>query len=205
MECSIVERIIPYSDVKQFKYLTMLIQEFHVKVDLLFINEIVEMVSTDLTDEESVSVELSYWVCYQKLINHFYLASEIRWRHSTPKRTTVCSRFDPFITRAKEFLRSIAFGSTKNPHFILNGRLRTRCATGSFINNFTRCWCHTNWHQWHRLQIVIFRTSIHILHSKTIDIRNCYPLCWSSCQTGLRFDIRIGCYWKSVRIGRRID
>lgn len=55
MECSIVERIIPHSDVKQFKYLTMLIQEFHVKVDLLFINEIVEMVSTELTDEESVS------------------------------------------------------------------------------------------------------------------------------------------------------
>lgn len=55
MECSIVERIIPHSDVKQFKYMTMLIQEFHVKVDLIFINEIVGMVSTDLTDEESVS------------------------------------------------------------------------------------------------------------------------------------------------------
>lgn len=57
MECSIVERIIPHSDVKQFKYLTMLIQEFHVKVDLLFINEIVEMVSTELTDEESVGLK----------------------------------------------------------------------------------------------------------------------------------------------------
>lgn len=51
-----MERIIPHSDVKQFKYLTMLIQEFHVKVDLLFINEIVEMVSTELTDEESVNL-----------------------------------------------------------------------------------------------------------------------------------------------------
>lgn len=49
-----MQRIIPHSDVKQFKYLKMLIQEFHVKVDLLFINEIVEMVSTDLSDEESV-------------------------------------------------------------------------------------------------------------------------------------------------------
>lgn len=58
IECSIVQRIIPHSDVKQFKYLTMLIQEFHVKVDLLFINEIVEMVSTELSDEESVSALL---------------------------------------------------------------------------------------------------------------------------------------------------
>lgn len=49
-----MQRIIPHSDVKQFKYLKMLIQEFHVKVDLLFINEIVEMVSTELSDEESV-------------------------------------------------------------------------------------------------------------------------------------------------------
>lgn len=53
VECSVVQRIIPHSDVKQFKYLTMLIQEFHVKVDLLFINELVEMVSSELTDEES--------------------------------------------------------------------------------------------------------------------------------------------------------
>lgn len=55
VECSIVQRIIPHSDVKQFKYLTVLMQEFHVKVDLLFINEIVEMVSTEISDEESVS------------------------------------------------------------------------------------------------------------------------------------------------------
>lgn len=29
-------------------------QEFHVKVDLLFINEIVELVNTEVTEEESV-------------------------------------------------------------------------------------------------------------------------------------------------------
>lgn len=67
VECSIVQRIIPHSNVKQFKYLTMLIQEFHVKVDLLFINEIVEMVSTELSDEESVCVTLSY---FKYLINN---------------------------------------------------------------------------------------------------------------------------------------
>lgn len=66
-----MQRIIPHSDVKQFKYLTMLIQEFHVKVDLVFINELVEMVSTDITDEESVR-KLYY------LIKHIVLFSFIR-------------------------------------------------------------------------------------------------------------------------------
>lgn len=31
-------------------------QEFHVKVDLLFINEIVDLVNTEVTEEESVSL-----------------------------------------------------------------------------------------------------------------------------------------------------
>lgn len=57
IECSIVQRIIPHSNVKQFKYLKVLTQEFHVKVDLLFINEIVEMFTTELTDEEKVYIE----------------------------------------------------------------------------------------------------------------------------------------------------
>lgn len=52
IECSIVQRIVPHSNVKQFKYLKVLTQEFHVKVDLLFINEIVELVSVELSDEE---------------------------------------------------------------------------------------------------------------------------------------------------------
>lgn len=56
VECSIVQRIIPHSNVKQFKYLKMLTQEFHVKVDLLFINEIAEMFTAELTDEEKVCV-----------------------------------------------------------------------------------------------------------------------------------------------------
>lgn len=53
VECSIVQRIIPHSTVKQFKYLKVLTQEFHVKVDLLFINEIVELFNTEMTDEEN--------------------------------------------------------------------------------------------------------------------------------------------------------
>lgn len=58
VECSIVQRIIPHSNVKQFKYLKMLTQEFHVKVDLLFINEIAEMFTAELTDEEKVRMQL---------------------------------------------------------------------------------------------------------------------------------------------------
>lgn len=55
IEMSVVQRIIPHSNVKQFKYLRVLIQEFHIKVDLIFINEIFGMLSSNVTDEESVS------------------------------------------------------------------------------------------------------------------------------------------------------
>lgn len=53
VECSIVERIIPHSDVKQYKYLCVLMQEFHIKVDLMFINELFELLDTEVTDDES--------------------------------------------------------------------------------------------------------------------------------------------------------
>ncbi|XP_055592823.1 intermembrane lipid transfer protein Vps13-like [Uranotaenia lowii] len=53
IEMSMVQRIIPHSNVKQFKYLRVLMQEFHVKVDLIFINEIFEMISTEITETEA--------------------------------------------------------------------------------------------------------------------------------------------------------
>lgn len=53
---SVVQRIIPHSNVKQFKYLRVLMQEFHVKVDLIFINEIFAMLASEVTEEESVSI-----------------------------------------------------------------------------------------------------------------------------------------------------
>lgn len=55
IEMSVVQRIIPHSNIKQFKYLRVLMQEFHVKVDLIFINEIFAMLASEVTEEESVS------------------------------------------------------------------------------------------------------------------------------------------------------
>ncbi|XP_037949404.1 vacuolar protein sorting-associated protein 13 [Teleopsis dalmanni] len=52
IECSIVERIIPNSTVKQYKYAIILIQEFHLKVDLVFLAAIAELFTTDLNDEQ---------------------------------------------------------------------------------------------------------------------------------------------------------
>lgn len=53
IEMSVVQRIIPHSNVKQFKYLHVLMQEFHIKVDLIFINELFEIVSSESTEEEA--------------------------------------------------------------------------------------------------------------------------------------------------------
>lgn len=53
VEMSVVQRIIPHSTVTQFKYLRVLMQEFHVKVDLDFINAIMEMLDSTTTEAEA--------------------------------------------------------------------------------------------------------------------------------------------------------
>ncbi|KAG5677846.1 hypothetical protein PVAND_007566 [Polypedilum vanderplanki] len=53
IEMSVVQRIIPHSTVTQFKYLRVLMQEFHVKVDLDFINAIVEMFAVEMDEKEA--------------------------------------------------------------------------------------------------------------------------------------------------------
>lgn len=52
IEASIVERVIPYSSVKQYKYMKVLIQELHIKIDMDFITEVLLMVSADESDEK---------------------------------------------------------------------------------------------------------------------------------------------------------
>nr|CAD7395131.1 unnamed protein product [Timema poppensis] len=50
-ELSIVQRVMPYSAVQQFKYFKILIQEFHVKIDIGFINALLEMFEAEETSE----------------------------------------------------------------------------------------------------------------------------------------------------------
>lgn len=55
MELSIVERLNKYSSVKQYKYYKLLIQEFHIKLDIGFINAIIKMTEKyELSEEERV-------------------------------------------------------------------------------------------------------------------------------------------------------
>lgn len=55
-ELSIVQRIVKHSQIQQFKYFKVLIQEFHVKVDLNFINAVMEVLNyEDFTDQEEVT------------------------------------------------------------------------------------------------------------------------------------------------------
>ncbi|XP_052841610.1 intermembrane lipid transfer protein Vps13 [Drosophila gunungcola] len=51
IECSMVQRIMPNSQVRQFKYAKILIQEFLFKVDLLFLTAIAEMFAKEVSDE----------------------------------------------------------------------------------------------------------------------------------------------------------
>lgn len=53
IEMSVVQRIIPHSTVTQYKYLRVLMQEFHVKVDLDFITAIMELMDTETSEAEA--------------------------------------------------------------------------------------------------------------------------------------------------------
>lgn len=55
-ELSVVQRNLEHSSVTQFKYCRLLVQEFHVKLDLGFVNAIVDMFQPDeISDKEAVS------------------------------------------------------------------------------------------------------------------------------------------------------
>ncbi|XP_055701182.1 intermembrane lipid transfer protein Vps13 isoform X2 [Phlebotomus papatasi] len=56
VEASIVERVIPFSTVKQYKYWKILMQEFHIRIDLGVINEIFDMINTEDSEEEIVKI-----------------------------------------------------------------------------------------------------------------------------------------------------
>jgi vacuolar protein sorting-associated protein 13A/C len=53
IEMSVVQRIIPHSTVTQYKYMRVLMQEFHVKVDLDFINALVDMLASEVSESEA--------------------------------------------------------------------------------------------------------------------------------------------------------
>lgn len=109
IEMSVVQRIIPHSNVKQFKYLHVLMQEFHIKVDLIFINELFEIVSSESTEEEAVRSSLTSLVKNKILIQFslFKIHTE-RTLYQRSGRTTPATprtRHSPIATRTEKLLR----------------------------------------------------------------------------------------------------
>ena len=56
IEISIVERVVPHSNVKQYKYAKMLMQEFHFKVDLVFLMAIAELFTNTVDDDREAKL-----------------------------------------------------------------------------------------------------------------------------------------------------
>lgn len=55
MEVSIVQLLVKHSQIRQFKYFKVLIQEFHVKVELGFVNAVMEVLqAADYTEQEEL-------------------------------------------------------------------------------------------------------------------------------------------------------
>ena len=46
-ELSMVKRLLEHSSVQQFRYFKVLIQEFHVKVDIVFLNSLMALFESD--------------------------------------------------------------------------------------------------------------------------------------------------------------
>ncbi|KAL5288954.1 hypothetical protein ACFFRR_009268 [Megaselia abdita] len=56
LECSVVKRNVPNSNVQQFKYASILMQEFHIKVDLMFLNAVSEIFAAEAVDEQATKL-----------------------------------------------------------------------------------------------------------------------------------------------------
>lgn len=75
-ELSMVKRLLEHSNVQQFRYFKVLIQEFHVKVDIVFINAIVGLFeANEMNDAEEVSS--IYFICIKyttlKYYNNYFI------------------------------------------------------------------------------------------------------------------------------------
>lgn len=58
-ELSMVKRLLEHSTVQQFRYFKVLIQEFHIKVDIVFINAIMSLLeANEINDAEEVRHEI---------------------------------------------------------------------------------------------------------------------------------------------------
>lgn len=56
-ELSMVKRLLEHSTVQQFRYFKVLIQEFHIKVDIVFLNAIMSLLeANEVNDAEEVSL-----------------------------------------------------------------------------------------------------------------------------------------------------
>jgi vacuolar protein sorting-associated protein 13A/C len=64
VEMSMVQRLLEHSPVQQFKYLRVLVQEFHVKLELDFLNALLGMFTTEESlDSDDVRVQIGAFYC----------------------------------------------------------------------------------------------------------------------------------------------
>lgn len=65
-----VKRLLEHSTVQQFRYFKVLVQEFHIKVDIVFINAIMAFLETNVAnDVEEVRFYIEIIVLFIFMIN----------------------------------------------------------------------------------------------------------------------------------------
>lgn len=75
VELCIFERLLEHTNVKQYKYFKILVQEFHVKIDMGLINALVAMFpEKEISESEAVSItKIKKRVFIIHLSNYLYI------------------------------------------------------------------------------------------------------------------------------------
>lgn len=120
VEVSIVQLLIKNSQIRQFKYFKVLVQEFHIKVDLGFVNAVVDMMQqSDNSDEEDVSLNTP--VSRSGLAKLVIAETTLCQRHALGGRASVRARIQSSLARSEKLLRLAAFLSFEDSRVLLVG------------------------------------------------------------------------------------
>ncbi|KAF5289221.1 hypothetical protein FQR65_LT00109 [Abscondita terminalis] len=114
-ELSIVQRIIKYSQIQQFKYFKVLIQEFHVKVDLGFVNAIVDLLQNK---KYSVNEEREQFLKDANLVNEPLLSHVASKSLQEQKNFYDLLHFSPLKVHVSFSLQNSGGGIQGTPNFL---------------------------------------------------------------------------------------
>jgi hypothetical protein len=191
-ELSIVQLLMKNTQIKQFKYFKLLIQEFHIKVDLGFVNALVDLLQTA---QYSETEEQQMFLTDIKLVDEPLYAHVSTQSLQEQKSFYDLLHFSPLKIHVSFSMAAGASTSAETPNF-LNVLLQGLGVTLTDLQDvvfkyvcpkrvrFSICF----------FQIGLFRTRIHFLNAETVDRRSYETLRGPVGQATVRPRARFRCF-----------